>query len=999
MLHLEIWLPPAIMAMACLLGAQFNFLLFHTAAELLSIVIAFTAMIVASRSSSFTQNIFVVYVALVIGWCANLDLIHTLVYKGMSLVGNDDPNPSVQLWIAARLIQAVALLLSPLLLTRTIQTAYIHIGLSFAVFVSLVTLWAGYFPPMYTEGVGLSQLKIYCEYFIIFILFLTLFIYWHMRKYMSPRLYQFLSFALLMMILSEFSFTRYVSVYGFANLMGHVLKIFAYWFIYIALVDSTLTRPFSMLSRASSSFDSVPDPTLVINLDGEIIQANTAARNLANLGLDQIIDHSSHQLFHDPQINPSECPVCVKLKLDNQKFIQVIHINGSDKTFECSIAPFLAEGKSSARVQVIRDISEKQASNKRIQELTYLYEMLSETNRAIVRCKNLEELLAAVFDVMVKGGAFPKIFIALNNDGNPPFKLVHTHGFSVESLSYLTTALEDDRSPLSKLIQSAGIERVIDAPLPPDATSDNWINYLKSEGVTARAVMKLEDNKKTIGVFTLYSSDAQAFDARQHQLLQQMASDISFAIASMKSESRREIAESKALKSEHRFSQIFESSPTPVQIFNVETNEVLAINIAFKQWLGFELNDIKNESQWLEKYTLNPEEIIKLKETWSTAIQQAKLTGDEQRSPEIKLRAKDGSIKVAHAAMRLIGDEAIVAWTDLTEIRNKEAVIIESERHFRSMIEQSVAGIYVRRNGLFVYVNSRYCDITGWSPDELIGRPVLDFTGSTPENLKVIYEAWNQLDAGAPYATYTVPFIHKKGHTIEMELHAKVIDWDGSPAHIVLVDDITEKKRQDDQIRQYVGQLEASMKGTLGAISAMVEMRDPYTAGHERRVGIIGRDIAREMGWPEEKCRSLEMIGLVHDIGKISLPAEILTKPSKLSPIEKELVSGHAEAGYQILKDIPFPIPLAEIVREHHERLDGSGYPRGLKGDQILIEARILAVADVIESMASHRPYRPALGIEAALNELVKNRGTLYDPIVVDAMISLVRDKNYHLPS
>ena len=493
---------------------------------------------------------------------------------------------------------------------------------------------------------------------------------------------------------------------------------------------------------------------------------------------------------------------------------------------------FLVDDENSARVQVIRDISDKEISNKRIQELTYLYEMLSETNRAIVRCKNLEELLAAVFDVMVKGGAFPKIFIALNNDGNPPFKLVHTHGFSVESLSYLTTALEDDRSPLSKLIQSAGIERVIDAPLPPDATSDNWINYLKSEGVTARAVMKLEDNKKTIGVFTLYSSDAQAFDARQHQLLQQMASDISFAIASMKSESRREIAEFKALESEHRFSQIFESSPTPVQIFNVETNEVLAINIAFKQWLGFELNDIKNESQWLEKYTLNPEEIIKLKETWSTAIQQAKLTGDEQRSPEIKLRAKDGSIKVAHAAMRLIGDEAIVAWTDLTEIRNKEAVIIESERHFRSMIEQSVAGIYVRRNGLFVYVNSRYCDITGWSPDELIGRPVLDFTGSTPENLKVIYEAWNQLDPGAPYATYTVPFIHKKGHTIEMELHAKVIDWDGSPAHIVLVDDITEKKRQDDQIRQYVGQLEASMKGTLGAISAMVEMRDPYTAGH-----------------------------------------------------------------------------------------------------------------------------------------------------------------------
>ena len=152
------------------------------------------------------------------------------------------------------------------------------------------------------------------------------------------------------------------------------------------------------------------------------------------------------------------------------------------------------------------------------------------------------------------------------------------------------------------------------------------------------------------------------------------------------------------------------------------------------------------------------------------------------------------------------------------------------------------------------------------------------------------------------------------------------------------------------------------------------------------------------MGWPEERAKSLEMIGLVHDIGKISLPAEILTKPSRLSPIEIELVRTHAEAGYQILKDIPFPIPLAEIVREHHERLDGSGYPQGLKGDQILPEARILAVADVIESMASHRPYRPALGVEVALGELIKNRGTLYDPEVVDAITRLVRDKAYQLP-
>ena len=163
-LHLSAWLPPALMTLVCLLGAQFNFLLFHTTAELLSIVIAFTAMIVTTRSRGFTQNIFVVYVALVIGWCASLDLVHALAYKGMSLIGNDDPNPSVQLWVAARFIQAAALLLSVFLLKRSINSTYVHIGLGIAAFLSLFAIWSGHFPRMYTEGIGLSLLKIYSEY-------------------------------------------------------------------------------------------------------------------------------------------------------------------------------------------------------------------------------------------------------------------------------------------------------------------------------------------------------------------------------------------------------------------------------------------------------------------------------------------------------------------------------------------------------------------------------------------------------------------------------------------------------------------------------------------------------------------------------------------------------------------------------------------------------------------------------------------------------------------
>ena len=193
-------------------------------------------------------------------------------------------------------------------------------------------------------------------------------------------------------------------------------------------------------------------------------------------------------------------------------------------------------------------------------------------------------------------------------------------------------------------------------------------------------------------------------------------------------------------------------------------------------------------------------------------------------------------------------------------------------------------------------------------------------------------------------------------------------------------------------------QLETAMQSTLQAVANVVEAHDPYTAGHERRVGIISADIAREMGWSEEKCHTLQFIGLVHDIGKMSIPAEILSKPGRLSAIEFELVKNHAEQGYQILKDVEFSLPIAEIIREHHERMDGSGYPQGLKGEETLLEARILAVADVLEAMASHRPYRAAFGLEVALHEIESHRGEHFDPDVVDAMLRLFREKGYQLP-
>ncbi|QWD67148.1 HD domain-containing phosphohydrolase [Polynucleobacter sp. MWH-Aus1W21] len=185
-----------------------------------------------------------------------------------------------------------------------------------------------------------------------------------------------------------------------------------------------------------------------------------------------------------------------------------------------------------------------------------------------------------------------------------------------------------------------------------------------------------------------------------------------------------------------------------------------------------------------------------------------------------------------------------------------------------------------------------------------------------------------------------------------------------------------------------------ALKATIEAMARTMEWRDPYTAGHQKRVASISTAIARQMGWDDNAIQALYMAAMVHDIGKVAVPSEILTKPTRLTDLEMQMVQGHVESGYQILKDIPFPWPIADMVRQHHERLDGSGYPHGLKGDQICLEARILAVADTIEAMATHRPYRAARGLSAAMDEVRSEAGEKLDAKVVDAAFELMDANN-----
>jgi len=228
---------------------------------------------------------------------------------------------------------------------------------------------------------------------------------------------------------------------------------------------------------------------------------------------------------------------------------------------------------------------------------------------------------------------------------------------------------------------------------------------------------------------------------------------------------------------------------------------------------------------------------------------------------------------------------------------------------------------------------------------------------------------------------------------VEQQVQERTAELQVTNTHLTA--EIAVRKRAEKQLENTLESLRKAFGATVQVMVSAVESRDPYTAGHQIRSANLARNIATEMGLSLEKIEGIRIAGTIHDIGKLSIPAEILSKPTKLSEIEFSLIKEHARKGFEMLKDVESPWPLAEIVHQHHERIDGSGYPRNLKGEEICMEARILAVADVVEAMASHRPYRPGLGIDAALNEIEKNRGIFYDDAVADACLRLFREKGY----
>ena len=321
-----------------------------------------------------------------------------------------------------------------------------------------------------------------------------------------------------------------------------------------------------------------------------------------------------------------------------------------------------------------------------------------------------------------------------------------------------------------------------------------------------------------------------------------------------------------------------------------------------------------------------------------------------------------------------------------------EMKLREREEWLSTVLKSIGDGIIATdREGLVTFMNPLAEKMTGWTLDEALSKPLPDVFGVEVPSFGKAARPEKYGGAGENLLS------SRTGGQLPVEqTSAPIIDSKKAPLGSVLVfRDITRRKMAERELKESLDRLSRALEGTIQAMAVTIEMRDPYTAGHQRRVSKLACAIAREIGLPEMRIEGIRMAGEIHDIGKIYVPSEILSKPGKLTDIEFTIIKTHAQVGYDILKNIEFPWPIADIVVQHHERLDGSGYPAHLKGDAILLEANIIIVADVVEAMSSHRPYRPAYGIDKAVAEITHNKGVLYDAAVVNHCVRLFREANF----
>jgi len=619
-------------------------------------------------------------------------------------------------------------------------------------------------------------------------------------------------------------------------------------------------------------------------------------------------------------------------------------------------------------------------------------------NQLIVREKDRGRLIQGACDRLIETRGYYNAWIVLRDESD---KLVATAeaGLGERFLPLVEQLERGEPSYCTRMALAQAGALIIEDPFSTCTDCPLSRAYRGRGGMAIR----LEHGGKTYGLLVVSLSVDHVADREEQSLFEEVAEDIAFALHSIGLEEERERAQEALREKTEQQEVLLSSIPASVCYKDAELKLITAnrafaemVNTPIDQLPGKDAYDLFPKEQ-AEKFHIDDKEVMESgKPMMNIEEQYTDAEGETGWASTSKTPYFDEKGKVA----------GMVGITmDITERKRAEEALRESEEKHRTLFETMVQGVvYQAADGAITSANPAAERILGLTLDQMQGRTSVD------PRWRAVHEDGSDFP-GETHASMVALKTGKEVRNVVMGVFNPQYDeyrWidvnavpqfrpgENTPYQVYTTfDDITERKRAEEELRQSYVQLQRTLEGTVNTLVSTIEMRDPYTAGHQRRVTQLACAIANEMGLPQEQSEGIRMAGLIHDLGKITIPAEVLSKPIQLNDFEWGMIKMHPRVGYDVLKEIEFPWPLAPIVLQHHERMDGSGYPRGLSGEDILMEARILAVADVVEAMASRRPYRPALGIDKALDEISQNRGVLYDSEVVDVCLRLFTEKGF----
>lgn len=453
---------------------------------------------------------------------------------------------------------------------------------------------------------------------------------------------------------------------------------------------------------------------------------------------------------------------------------------------------------------------------------------------------------------------------------------------------------------------------------------------------------------------------------------------------------KRKQAEEALRKSEEKFRNLFENANDVIWISD-EEGKYITVNKMFEQLLGYTKKELEGQQS---VKIIADEDRKKSIDNYQKAIK------GESVEFETGVVKKDGSKRIFWIRMNPIFDNGSLFYLqgigrDITVRKHAEEALREQKAYFQHLFENSPEAIVVATNDSnVIQLNQAFIDMFGFSQEEAIGKNIDELVAKN--SYKEEAHKITQSIAEGECVRLETQRIRKDGSKIDVSILGTPVIIEGKQVAVYgIYRDITNRKQAERDLKKSYDRLQKLIEDTVNVLAHVVELRDPYTAGHQHNVAKLALSIAEEMKLPEDKINGIRIGGTMHDIGKIKVPIKVLNKAEMLTDNEWQLIKNHPSVGYELLKDLEFPWPVADIVHQHHERYNGTGYPKGLKNEYTLIEARILAVADVVEAMANDRPYRQSLGLEIALEEIEDNKAILYDPDVVESAVRILRNGSF----